>query len=639
MLKLTPILLTLSLLLALSGSVYGLYPLFDSPVNYGDGSNPYPYSVFLADLDGDNDNDVATANYFSGNVSIMLNNGDGTFQPAVTYGAGSRPTSVFLADLDGDNDNDLAVANEWSDNVSILLNDGDGAFAPAVNYATADRPLSIFAADLDGDNDNDLVVGNHDSDDVSILLNNGDATFAAAVNYGVVDGPHSVFLTDLDGDNDIDLAVPNGGSDNVSILLNNGDGTFTAGLNYGVGDDPLSVFVADLDGDNDNDLVVANFDSDNVSILLNNGDGTFAAAVNYGTNDGPNSVFSADFDGDNDSDVAVSNYWSDNISILLNNGDGTFATAANYGAGDGPHSVFSADLDGDNDNDLSLGNEGSNNVSILFNLTPKPVCLDIKPGSCPNPLNLTPYHHLELVENVYNSYSPTAKVRPDGPVVGKAVLPVAIVGTNDFNVMTIDPEAVQLEGVSPLRSVVSDVSTPVSTDAGECECNTLGPDGISDLALKFNKAAIIEALGEVSDGNTIQLTLTGELYDGTPIEGNDCVVIRKHGSAGGQSEDNSEITSGRPGNDRLPSEFTLSQNYPNPFNPVTEISFSLPMASDVTLEVFNMAGQRVATLAEGRFEAGNYAFMWDGSDAASGIYLYRLKAGEFVETKKMVLLK
>ncbi|MCK4625156.1 MAG: VCBS repeat-containing protein [Phycisphaerae bacterium] len=364
--RVTPILLTLSLVLAVAGSVSAVDPLFAPAVNYEVGV--HPRSVFSSDLDGDGDYDLAVANRYSDNVSILLNNGDGTFQAAVNYAVGDGPFSVFSADLDGDNDNDLAVANYESDDVSILLNNGDGTFATAVNYGAGVGPYSVFSADLDGDNKNDLVVANNGSDNVSILLNNGNGTFAEPVNYGTGTGPFSVFSADLDGDNDNDLAVANHNSANVSILLNNDDGTFATPVNYGV-HYPVSIFSADLDGDTDNDLAVANYYSDNVSVLLNNGDGTFAAPVNYGAGDSPYSVFSADFDGDGDYDLAVANHYSDNVSILLNNGDGTFIAAVNYGAGDGPTSVFSADLDGDDDNDLAVTNLFSDNVSILINLS------------------------------------------------------------------------------------------------------------------------------------------------------------------------------------------------------------------------------------------------------------------------------
>ena len=89
----------------------------------------------------------------------------------------------------------------------------------------------------------------------------------------------------------------------------------------------------------------------------------------------------------------------------------------------------------------------------------------------------------------------------------------------------------------------------------------------------------------------------------------------------------------------MPEEFELTQNYPNPFNPSTEISFSLSQSSHVNLEVYNTLGQKVATLANGSFNAGVHFVTWDAGNFASGIYLYRITTDDLVETKKMVLLK
>jgi hypothetical protein len=133
------------------------------------------------------------------------------------------------------------------------------------------------------------------------------------------------------------------------------------------------------------------------------------------------------------------------------------------------------------------------------------VPVDIKPMSCPNPLN----------------------------VGAKGVLPVAILGTADFDVTQVDVATVQLEGVSPLRWDCEDVATPFEPFIGKeaCDCCTEeGPDGYLDLTLKFDTQEIVAALGDVEDGDCVVLHLTGNLmeeYDGTPILGEDVVVILK----------------------------------------------------------------------------------------------------------------
>jgi hypothetical protein len=340
----------------------------------------------VGDFDGDTDLDLAVANYGSDNVSILLNRGDGTFAAAVGYGAGVFPISVAVGDFDGDADLDLAVASNGSSfssgDVSVLLGNGDGTFAVAVSYAAGAFPNSVAVGDFDGDTDLDLAVsaGNRfSSSDVSVLLGNGDATFAAAVSYGA--GGSSVAVGDFDGDTDLDLAganpdsaaraehrlVPYDPPGDVSILLGSGDGTFAPAVSYAAGVNPWSVAVGDFDGDTDLDLAVAvrgHFGTGGgVLILLGNGDGTFASVGGYGVGSTPSSVAVGNFDGDTDLDLAIAS--AGNTSILLGNGDGTFAAAVSYGAGETPQSVAVGDFDGDTDLDLAVANTGG--VSILLN--------------------------------------------------------------------------------------------------------------------------------------------------------------------------------------------------------------------------------------------------------------------------------
>jgi len=91
--------------------------------------------------------------------------------------------------------------------------------------------------------------------------------------------------------------------------------------------------------------------------------------------------------------------------------------------------------------------------------------------------------------------------------------------------------------------------------------------------------------------------------------------------------------------EQLPAGYNLAQNYPNPFNPATRIDFELPRASRVKLTVFNTIGNKVVVLVDEYLSAGSYSRTWDGSEAPSGVYLYRLEVGERSTTRKMVLLK
>jgi hypothetical protein len=92
------------------------------------------------------------------------------------------------------------------------------------------------------------------------------------------------------------------------------------------------------------------------------------------------------------------------------------------------------------------------------------------------------------------------------------------------------------------------------------------------------------------------------------------------------------------GND-LPRDFSLAQNYPNPFNPLTNVDFQLPISSHVNLRIFDLLGREVAVLADEVRKAGSYHVSWDAAKMPSGMYVYRLTAGNFVSVRKMILTK
>ena len=93
------------------------------------------------------------------------------------------------------------------------------------------------------------------------------------------------------------------------------------------------------------------------------------------------------------------------------------------------------------------------------------------------------------------------------------------------------------------------------------------------------------------------------------------------------------------GANNYPADFMLYQNYPNPFNPSTTISFSIPRSTYTTLKIFNTIGQEIATLVSDNLNPGTYSKQWNATNVASGVYFYKLQVGDFVQTKKLLLLR
>jgi hypothetical protein len=327
--------------------------------------------VAVGDFRGHGMLDLATANYASDTASVLLGNGDGTFQPHLDYGTGRVPDSVAVGDFNGDGKLDLVVTNAFSNTVGIMPGNGDGTFQPEVDYRTDNAPVGVAVADFNGDGKLDLVTSNlgfGTTSTVSVFLGNGDGTFQAHADYVTGRSPYSVAGGDFNGDGKPDLVTANGVTPNstVSVLRGNGDGTFQAHADYVTGEDPVWVAVGDFNRDGKPDLVTANNISDTVSVLLGNGDGTFQPHVDYGAGLGPRAVAVSDFNGDGKLDLATANYTSNTVGVLLGNGDGIFQAHVDYRTHIWPTSVAVGDFNRDGAPDLVTTN-GNSTASVLLN--------------------------------------------------------------------------------------------------------------------------------------------------------------------------------------------------------------------------------------------------------------------------------
>lgn len=332
-----------------------------------------PGAVATGDLNGDGHADIVTANTATSKIAVLLNNGAGGFGSPTFYaagaGVGTGPQSIVIADFNGDGHPDIAAANFTDGTISVLLNNGNGTFAPAVTYPAAPFPLGIAVGDFNGDGHLDIAVpGQGNGGEVAVLLNSGNGTFASAVTYssGIQGDAISVAVSDVNGDNHPDIIVGVSSTATVAVLLNNGDGTFGTASSYSVGNGPGAVAVRDLNGDRHPDIVTANFSDNTVSVLLNNGNGTFASAVTYPVGRGANDVALGDFNGDGHLDLVTANYYDSTISVLLNNGNGTFGTGTTYAVANRALSVATGNFNADGHLDIVSAN-AADTITVLLN--------------------------------------------------------------------------------------------------------------------------------------------------------------------------------------------------------------------------------------------------------------------------------
>ena len=377
----------------------------------------YPSAIVAGDFNGDGHLDLAVANFpvrRLRHVSVLLGNGDGTFAPQVTYAVGAAPGAIVAGDFTGDGHLDLAVASlspdlavsysSFSYDVSILLGNGDGTFQPQVTYTVGSGPDAIATGDFNGDGETDLAVANEYSDDVSVLLGKGDGTFVDPDQFATT--PHAApLVADVNGDGTDDVLVVDGAGDilyrqgipgqpgtfeppvtvnpplpdgsnpytsrDIAWLPNTDQGPVLASVDakdnaisfyayrdggfvrlsgsLTTGQLPAQIIAADLSGDGLTDLVVRNAGDGTLSVyfggqrvkskivgLISSLDPpTFLPPVILPVGLGVSDVQAVDTTGSGALDLVVTNKLTGQVSVLLHLGNGGFAAPVPYRAGTG----------------------------------------------------------------------------------------------------------------------------------------------------------------------------------------------------------------------------------------------------------------------------------------------------------------
>jgi hypothetical protein len=338
------------------------------PVFYPTGV--FPVGIVTADLNKDGRADLVVGNLSSFTVSVMLGNGDGTFQAAVNYPfsqGNQQPATFALGDFDGDGNADLAVVSydtKGNGGVSIMRGNGDGTLQPPGPLITVGAfPRFAAAADFNGDGILDLAVTNYNNNTVSILLGRGDLTFESHVDYAVGSNPVKPVPVDLNNDGKLDIAVTDQGG-GFSTLIGRGDGTFTYGAARSVSSSPFGIAAADLNGGGRQDLVIAALSE--VLVYLGAGGGGFDSGTGYAVLGTPAEVGLGDFNSDGKLDVAVSDETGGAAALLLGNGDGTLQPALAYPAGAAPIGIVAGDFNNDGRLDLAVTDQHGGGIYVLL---------------------------------------------------------------------------------------------------------------------------------------------------------------------------------------------------------------------------------------------------------------------------------
>jgi enediyne biosynthesis protein E4 len=537
-------------------------------------------------------------------------------------------------DINNDGWLDLFAANGnlTSQNNSLYINDHNGNFIKVIDGSVVNDGGSSIGGvfgDYNNDGDPDLFVTNRNFFKNFLYKGTGDSIFIKVVTGSIVtDSANSNcgHWVDIDNDGDLDLFVLNF-QGNDFLYLNSGAPNYnfvkidTADFLINQGDFSIAAVWCDYNNDRLPDLFVGNAGTQNDFIYKNNGNLSFTKIT---LNDGRSTLGASwgDYNNDGNMDLFVANYLGQNNILYKNSGPPDYTlipidtgTISNNG-GSSVGSCW-ADIDNDGDLDLYVANDnGENNFLYINNGPPDYSFTRITTGA--------------IVNDGGNSFG---CIFGDYNNDGAADLFVAN-RLNQNNFLYLNNSngnnwlGIKCIGTISNRSAIGTKVKVKANIGGQPVWQTREIESQSgynseNLDLNFGLGS-----GVMVDTIIVQW-ISGTTSVFTNQSANRHLTISEDGTV------NSIVNT----TTALPDKFNLYQNYPNPFNPTTIIKFNIPDPGIVSLKIYNELGKEIKTLANEFMNKGTYEISFNGEELASGIYFYKLEAGNFSESKSMMLIK
>lgn len=281
------------------------------------GCTPSPNEC--CELNGDGFVDIVTANPGGNSMSVLLGNGDGSFQPSTTYVMGTYPAGLAVLDVDGDGDTDVVTVNNVPNNMTLRRNDGSGAFGPATTFDSGwNGEYGLTSSDMNEDGILDLVVGARTDARVVIMLGNGTGTFTTTSSTPCGGAAWMITCGDVNGDGHVDVSCANSSSSNGSILYGNGAGGLTLGPVVPMAGTTIATDLGDMDGDGDLDWMLSSFGGGEWKLWVNDGSGGYAFGQQFTALSNPACSALYDFDDDGDLDAVLLDEIADHATFFRN---------------------------------------------------------------------------------------------------------------------------------------------------------------------------------------------------------------------------------------------------------------------------------------------------------------------------------